>query len=184
MIVADSRGLGQGERLPNVPLEPGRYFVRIRENAGESSDLPTENVSDAYTVRWSPLRAGGAFELEPNDSLEEAESVSMGDERRAWLGWGGDVDTFCLEEADDGVVAQVSALAEVDLVLRVVDRQAERSRTIDAKGTGRGETSAPWKGIEEGALCIEVSADATEESGRAAQPDSTYGVRFIRAPTR
>ena len=181
LVVADSRGLGEGERLPNVALEPGLYFIRVRERYVEG-ELPTENVSDEYDVRWQLLAQDESFEREPNDSLELAEALPFGVERRAWLGWPGDVDTFCLGEDADSVVAQVSALAEVDLVLRVVNRRTERSGKVDDKGVGRGETSKPWRGAEEGALCIEVSADPLDESSRAAQPDETYGVRFIAAP--
>ena len=183
LVVSDSRGLGEGERLPNVPLEPGRYFIRVRERYVEGV-LPTENVSDEYDVRWQLLTPDKSFEREPNDSLELAEALPLGVERRAWLGWPGDVDTFCLGEDADGVVAQVSALAEVDLVLRVVNRRTERSGKVDEKGVGRGETSKPWRGAEAGALCIEISADPLDESSRAAHPDETYGVRFITAPGR
>ena len=82
------------------------------------------------------------------------------------------------------MVAQVSALAQVDLVLRVVDRRTDRSGKYDDKGAGRGETSKTWRNAEAGKLCVEVSADARDERGRVAQPDETYGVRFITAPER
>jgi serine/threonine-protein kinase len=183
LVVADSRGLGQGERLPNVPLEPGTYLIRARERKVEG-ELPTENVSDAYYVRWQLLDNDRAFEREFNDSLELAEPLGLGAERRGWIGWAGDVDTFCLSEDAKQVVAQVSALAEVDLVLRVVDRRTDRSGKYDDKGAGRGETSKTWRNAEAGKLCVEVSADPRDERGRAAQPDETYGVRFIRAPGR
>jgi hypothetical protein len=89
-----------------------------------------------------------------------------------------------LSEDAKQVVAQVSALGEVDLVLRVVDRRTDRSGKYDDKGAGRGETSKTWRNAEAGKLCVEVSADPRDERGRAAQPDETYGVRFIRAPGR
>lgn len=181
LIVADSRGLGQGERLPNVPIEPGKYLIRVRERSPEGA-LPTENVSDEYYVRWMLLEDDGAFEREPNDSIEQAEPLELGAERRGWIGWPGDVDTFCLSEDAKRVVAQVSALAEVDLVLRVVDQRSERSGKYDDKGVGRGETSKTLRDAEAGKLCVEVSADPREANGRAAQPDGTYGVRFIAAP--
>lgn len=181
IIVGDSRGLGQGERLPNVPLEPGRYLVRVREHAVDGT-LPTENVSDAYFVRWRLLDPDESFEHEPNDSLELAESIALGAESRGWIGWSGDVDTFCLSEEAERVVAQVSALGEVDLVLRVVDQRSDRSGKYDDKGVGRGETSKSWRSAEPQTLCVEVSADPRDENGRPAQPDATYGVRFITAP--
>lgn len=183
LLVADSRGLGQGERVPNVPLEPGKYLLRVRERP-EDGKLPTENVSDPYVIEWALLQADEAFEREPNDSIELAEPLSLGQERRAWIGWPGDVDTFCSHQEDDRVIAQVSALAEVDLVLRVVDRRTDRSTKHDDKGVGRGETSRPRRPAKGGQLCIEVSADPREPGGRAAQPDETYGVRFMTAPKR
>jgi serine/threonine-protein kinase len=181
LIVADSRGLGQGERLPNVPIEPGKYLIRVRERSVEG-ELPTENVSDEYYVRWRLLDDDGSFERERNDSLELAEPLALGTERRGWIGWRGDVDTFCLSDDAKRVIAQVSALAEVDLVLRVVDRRTDRSGKYDDKGAGRGETSTTWRNAEAGTLCVEVSADPRDERGHLAQPDETYGVRFIAAP--
>lgn len=182
-LVSDSGGLGQGERIPNAPLEPGTHLVRVRAKT-PAGELPTENVSDAYYVHWSPLQRDPAFEREPNDSLELAELLALGEERRAWLGWSGDIDTFCLSEDAERVIAQVSALAEVDLVLRIVDTRAERSIKVDDKGVGRGETSKPWTNAEAQTLCIEVSADPTDERSLVSQPTETYGVRWIVAPGR
>ncbi|MGB5810929.1 MAG: serine/threonine-protein kinase [Polyangiales bacterium] len=183
IVIADSRGLGEGEGLPNIPLEPGTYVLRVREHSREEG-LPTENVSDAYTVRWEFRDADAGFETERNDSLELAESLPLGAERRGWIGWSGDVDTYCVGESADAVVAQVSGLEEVDLIVRVVDRQSERSRKIDDNGVGRGETSKTWRNVEAGNFCVEVSADVRDVDGLQAQSDQTYGVRFIRGAER
>jgi serine/threonine-protein kinase len=183
LVGADSRGLGEGELVPNAPMEPGKHLIRVRERSTEGV-LPTENVSDAYFVRWKLLSDTSGFERERNDSLELAEEIELGVERRAWIGWPGDIDTFCLSETTDSVVGQVSALAEIDLVLRVVDRQTGRSRKHDDKGVGRAETSKPWRNVEAGSLCVEVSADPRDDRGRTAQPRETYGVRFIPAAGR
>ena len=183
VVFTDTHGLGEGERLPNVPVEPGTYLIRVREKA-DSQPLPTENVSDEYYVRWELRDPDPAFEREPNDSLELAESLALGTERRAWIGWPGDVDTFCLSEDAERVVAQVSALSGVDLVLRIVDRRTERSGKHDAKGAGSGETTKTWRNAKAGLLCVEVSADPSDDRGASAQPDETYGVRFITAAGR
>jgi serine/threonine-protein kinase len=183
LVIADSRGIGEGERLPNVALAPGKFLIRVAQRKGVG-ELPIENVSDPYTIRWALLPIDDGFEREPNDSLELAEPAALGTERRAWIGWPKDVDTFCLSEPAESVVVQVSALAEVDLVLRVVDRRSDRSAKYDAKGVGRAETSRARKQVEADELCVEVSADAEEPNGRPAQPDHTYGVRFITAPKR
>ena len=183
LFEVDSRGLGEGERAPNIPLEPGKYLIRVRERS-VPGQLPTENVSDEYHVRWQLLDYDPMFERELNDSLELAELLGLGSERRAWIGWPGDVDTFCLSEDVDRVVAQVSALAEVDLVLRVVDRRSDRSGKHDDHGVGRGETSKTWLNAKAGLFCVEVSASTPAETGRASQPDQTYGVRFMPARIR
>jgi hypothetical protein len=169
--------------MPNVPVEPGRYLVRVREK-DRAHGLPTENVSDAYALRWALREPDPTFEVEPNDSLELAEPLPLFAERRAWIGWLGDVDTFCLSEGADEVVAQVSALAGVDLVLRAVDRRTNKSVKADTKGVGRGETTKSWRNAEAGELCVEVSADNRRGGGALAQPDQTYGVRFIRGSER
>ncbi len=182
-VFTDTEGLGEGERLPNVPVEPGTYFIRVREKVSGQS-LPTENVSDEYYVRWELRDRDPEFEREPNDSLELAEPLPFRADRRAWIGWPGDVDTFCLSEDADAVVAQVSALAGVDLVLRIVDRRTDRSGKHDSNGMGRGETTKTWRKAKAGMLCVEVSAHPQDERGAAAQPDETYGVRFISAPER
>ena len=180
-IVADSQGLGEGELLPNVPIGPGKHLIRVRANRVEG-ELPVENVSDAYYVQWRLLEEDTAFERELNDSLELAEPLELGAQRRGWIGWSGDVDTFCMNTDAKNVIAQVSALSQVDLVLRVVDRRTDRSGKFDENGVGRGETSKSWRNAEAGKLCVEVSADPREEGGRVAQPNETYGVRFITAP--
>jgi len=180
-FVGDAEGLGKGEHLPNVPLDPGTHFIRVREREDQER-LPTENVSDPYYVRWDGSDGAPGFEREDNGSLELAESLPLGTERRAWIGWAGDVDTFCLADDADAVIAQVSALEGVDVVLRVVDARSERSAKIDDNGVGRGETSKPWRNVEAGALCVEVSAGPRTERSRSAAVDSTYGVRFIEAP--
>ena len=183
LIVSDSRGLGEGERLPNVPVDSDNYLIRVRERPAEGAH-PTENVSDEYVVRWRAMPDDPAFERELNDSLELGEPLELGVERRAWIGWPGDVDTFCLAQDTERVIAQASALAEVDLVLRIVDQRTERSAKVDDNGVGRGETSKAWRSPKAGKLCIEVSADVLEPDGRVAHPDETYGVRFVAAPER
>lgn len=182
VVVGDSRGVGEGERLPNVPVEAGTYLIRVRE-LEEAGPVPTENVSDEYFVRWERRPHEPEFEREFNDSVELAETLELAEERRGWIGWPGDVDTFCLGENAKRVVAQVSALTNVDLVLRLVDRRTQRSRKHDANGPGRGETSKVWRKAKAGKLCVQVSADPGSGEAHGAEPYETYGVRFRSAET-
>jgi hypothetical protein len=141
-------------------------------------------VSDPYFLRWEPVDPLEAFEKEPNDSLGFSETLALGVERRAWIGWPGDTDVFCLGENAERVVAQLSPVADLDLVLRVLERGTEESRLHDRKGVGRAETSRVLRNVNAGELCVQVSARADAEGGHSANPYETYGVRFKAAASR
>ncbi len=183
IVVSDFGSEGEGERLPNVPLEPGTYFVRVRQQT-VADELPTENVSDPYQVHWEPLEPLETFEREPNDNLGFSETLSLDAERRAWIGWRGDTDVFCLGENADRVVAQLSAVSDLDLVLRVLERETESGRSQNRRGVGHAETSRAMRNVNAGEFCVEVSARADAVGGRSANPYESYGVRFKAAAGR
>jgi serine/threonine protein kinase len=183
IVASDFGGKGEGERLPNVPLEPGTYFVRVRERT-VAGELPTENVSDPYHVHWEPLELLENFEREPNDSLGFSETLPLDAERRAWIGWRGDTDVFCLGENAERVVAQLSPVSDLDLVLRVLERETESGRRYNRRGVGRAESTRVLRNVNAGELCVEVSAREDAGGGRSANPYESYGVRFKTAASR
>ncbi len=181
LFTADVGKVGDPETIPNAPLEAGDYLLRIRERA-VAGQLPTENVSDQYEVSWRPLEPEADLETEPNDSLERAEVLAPGILRRGFIGWEGDVDTYCLSEDEESVRVRVSRVEDVDLMLRVVTPSKQRSRKIDAHGIGKGETSRLIRRAKAGDLCVEVAIDPTDKDGKVAHPETTYAVEFTPAP--
>ncbi|MEC7522523.1 MAG: protein kinase [Myxococcota bacterium] len=157
VLTADSGSMGVPESVPNFVIDGPTYYLRVRE-LWESGRLPTENVSDPYTVRWSFVTPEEGDEREVNDSLELAEEVTMGSRRRGWIGWGGDVDAYCLSGDATDVVARVEGVSSLDLVLEVVDRVTGRVRRYDAHEVGQGEVSEAVPRAQDGTLCFEVAA--------------------------
>ncbi|MFW5921277.1 MAG: protein kinase domain-containing protein, partial [Polyangiales bacterium] len=157
VLEVNSGGVGEPERVPSFPLVGETYYLQIRERWLEGS-VPTENVSDPYTVRWSFVKPAADEEREVNNSLELADDIDPGGVKRGHIGWAGDLDTFCLTADAPAVVAEVEGVAGLDLVLRVVDRDRAESFKVDERGVAEGERSRPVDGARAGQTCFEVSA--------------------------
>ena len=176
LATSNAGGVGQGELIANFPLVRGGYSIRIQEIPMDDQ-LPTENVSDSYTIRWEAVARDEASERESNDSLELAEKLSVDDERRGWIGWTGDVDTYCLAEDTQAMVAQLGGVLELDLILRVVDREQPKSYKIDNRGVGKGESSRLIRNSKADKTCVEVSAKPSGK-GKSSSPQP-YTIRFL-----
>ncbi len=176
LLSADSAGVGASEAVPNFVIEGTPYFIRVRE-VWESGQLPTENVSDAYSIRWSVVTPEPDDEREINDSIELAESVRPGDVRRGFIGWGGDRDTYCLAEDATNVLARVDGVPTLDLVLEQTERGSQRTRTFDDGRVGQGEVSNPIASAQARSICFTVSARVPEE-GVSNDPDQRYVLRI------
>ncbi len=180
LLVADSGGIGMPEAVPNFVIEGTTYYVRVRE-LWESGRLPTENVSDPYEIRWQIVTPEEGDEREVNDSIELAEPIRVGDTRKGYVGWGGDHDTFCLDEDASNVVARVEGVASLDLALEVVERPTSRVHSYDANAVGQGEVSAPLEDAAAGAVCFVVSAHRPKE-GLGNDPDERYVLHVEHGP--
>ena len=175
VLTADSGGVGEPELVANFPLSGSRYYLRVRERWVRGT-YPIENISDRYSVRWDVLDPGPEDEIEVNDSLELASGIRAGERRRGWIGWKGDVDTYCLDDDAVSVVARVDAVPGMDVVLRAVERPTATSQKIDERGVGEPEVSPPIGRARAGETCFEVSADTTE-GGVPSSADEPYVLR-------
>lgn len=174
ILSADSGGVGVEERIPNFPLAEGEYLLRVRER-WITGRLPTENISDRYTIRWELVDIEPGWESEVNDSLELANPVALGSEVHGYLGWRGDVDLYCLRDTAPGVHVELSPIPGVDGVLRVVDRTRSSSRKVDLAGLSAPETVHV---AATDSTCFEVSADENEEAALHANADDAYTITF------
>jgi hypothetical protein len=88
-------GRGVGEVISGVRVSDTAYYVLVRE-LWVSGQAPTENVSDAYTVRYVLASPGPSVEVEPNDSLDRAGVLAAGIGVQGYLVGRRDLDNYCL----------------------------------------------------------------------------------------
>ena len=165
LITLDSTPRGGPESAPNLPLAAGHYLVRVRQ-ADHVGRYPIENVSDAYTVRWSLRTAEVGDEREWNDTLQQAEPLVLGTPRRGFIGWGGDVDTYCITTAD-AVTATLDPVATLNLQLTTFIDGIDAM--TNAAGRGEGERVEVPSGRAPRRVCLQVSAAHGLQQGDAAE---------------
>ncbi len=165
LLQSDSGPAGVSERIPNFPIGDGEYLLRVRER-WVVGQLPTENVSDRYTVAWTLSDPEDGWESEVNDSLELADEIGVDDRVEGYIGWAGDVDLFCFTDAAAAVVVEVSPVPQVDLALREVDRDRAVSRKANAGRVGEGER-VRMEAVRPRQSCVEVAAIESEQARRA-----------------
>jgi serine/threonine protein kinase len=175
LLVADSGRVGEPEAVPNLTLRGGSYYVRVRERF-EGVRWPTENISDGYRIglRFVPAEPGG--ETEPNDTAELAEKLAAGQVRQGFLGWGGDRDLYCITAAPPSFTVQLSSAGELDLYLRLFDRQSGLSRDENRGGPGQPERLEVTEPLAE--PCVEVRLRDTP-GGPRADADHAYLLELV-----
>ncbi|PID38382.1 MAG: hypothetical protein CSB49_05910 [Proteobacteria bacterium] len=138
LALADGTEKGGHERVFGWPVQPGTYYVLVREVVDQGS-VPTENITDSYsiTVSWAPLAAN--WEREPNDTDRQSNTLTLGSELRGTLGAPNDVDSYRLDVPTGKLEGLVSAIPKVDIVVEVLVDGADKPRRFDSGKVGGGE---------------------------------------------
>ena len=145
---ADNGGLGDGEIVPNLKVQPGEHYIAVREvwTAGRPA---TENVSDWYTLTatWGPIEPG--HETEPDDVASAALPLTVGETVRGTLGRLDDVDYYYVRGNGGGVLSgEVTGVPGADLRVVVLPAKATMgppgplppgAKVFDTGGAGAGE---------------------------------------------
>jgi hypothetical protein len=128
-------------------------------------------------LQWEVIEPGPDDEREINDVLELANPIGVGERRRGFIGWAGDVDYYCITGEGAAVTAKLAGVPEVDLVLRVVDRASGHSKEVNAHGPGEGERSERIAGADSGDTCFSVAASRT--SPVPSHPEHPYVLELL-----
>ncbi len=83
-----------GEFISNYTLEPGNYYLQIREKSGRA--LPEKTYSFEYLLRPQTEE----LERENNNTIQNADTYSIGKKKKGVLFPAGDIDIFSLRAAD------------------------------------------------------------------------------------
>jgi hypothetical protein len=110
------------EGIPNAHVDKGDYLVGVREfvkkRRGKAGREPRVGLSPVYELI---VRQGEAperhHEIEPNDSMEQAAEVLIGDEVYGYMGWNRDEDFWKL--SIEGFSSQYSLDLDIDPVPEV-----------------------------------------------------------------
>ncbi len=134
---ADSTGKGLGEVITNRVVDPGFYFVLVREVWIQGTP-PSENSTDTYTlsVAWEPR--GERWELEPNQTPKDALSIKPGASVRGYLGEVTDQDLYKVEGDKGKLAGLITGVDGVDLVLEVT-RDGGKKVVVDKESISAGE---------------------------------------------
>jgi serine/threonine-protein kinase len=180
ILVLDAMPLGAPEAVPNLPLEAGLYFARVHE-VRVAGRFPIENVSDHYAISWSVVPRGPDDEREWNDGASQAEVLSLeggAAQRIGFIGWDGDVDTYCLAAVREPLAVELAAIESLDLLLEsVVDG---RESTANEHGRGEPETLSVPGAEAARRVCLRVSAGVGAQRGDATAP---YTLRLTTGST-
>jgi serine/threonine-protein kinase len=94
---ADSRGQGEGELIANLRVQKGELYLVVRE-ARAPGRIPTENLTDEYTLSAQLHEASADEEVEPNDDAQ-GQPLAPGTAVVGFLDHRADVDPFRVDAA-------------------------------------------------------------------------------------
>jgi serine/threonine-protein kinase len=124
-IFAACEGRGRAIAIPALRVKPGRHAIKITQDRGileDGAPPPVlENVSDTYALRVAIAAPLPDLEIEPNDSLDRAQLIAVGEAVHARITGREDRDVFC------------AATGSGEARFVVVDR-AERPRLFVEQG--------------------------------------------------
>jgi eukaryotic-like serine/threonine-protein kinase len=159
LAIADEAALGGTEAIRRRRAD-GNVTIEVGQRMALGQRLPTENVSDPYTLRVVPYAADAAWENEPNSNPSDASPVVAGVATRGWLDAREDVDLLRWDGATGTVAIEVTGDADLrwrgpDGVERGPGQLATALRTGDLLRLARGDrerahdeplpgADAPW----------------------------------------
>ncbi len=134
---ADASGKGIGEIITNRVVDPGFYYVLVRE-VWLQNVPPSENSTDSYSlaVRWEPREE--SWELEPNHKDKDALAIKPGTSVRGYLGTVTDQDLYKVEGDKGKLAGLVTGIEGVDIVLEITP-DGGKTRKVDKESTSSGE---------------------------------------------
>lgn len=195
VLAKSDRGpAGTLEGLPGFGVEAGsNYQLVVGEFVGRKLRKAggRKGPSGAYQLAWRIEEdAESGFEREPNEEATGASEILIGEERRGFVGWGGDQDLWRLPitgfgevvaNSDDGAASSKEAL---HIVVTGIPGVATRLALLGPSGEVMVERSA-GKGEELAVrnLLPDVGADSytIRIGGKSSNPEESYMLRVDTA---
>jgi serine/threonine-protein kinase len=188
---ADAGGPGEGEIIPNARLDPGEYYVAVRE-VWVGGRPATENDTDWYTLTasWRPVQPNQ--ETEPDDSPSAAVPLALDQPMLGYLGRPGDVDYFYPRGEGGGTLSgYLTGIEGVDTRLVVLPPGSASgppgplppgARVFDEGGLGASERfeGVAWPEGSTGPIIVVERKE--KEKGKEKERDHQRGGHVGSAP--
>jgi tRNA A-37 threonylcarbamoyl transferase component Bud32 len=128
---ADEGGVGIGEAVRRRRIK-GPLRIELQEVMAPGQALPTENVSDRYTLTVREEVAAAGWEAEPNASAADATTLAPGGRVNGFLDARGDEDTLRWT-GPSGKVRLVVTATQVPLTFRTGDGQGRPQGAVEVE---------------------------------------------------
>jgi hypothetical protein len=149
---ADSHGKGEPEKIKNVGLVAGRYFIQLR------SSVPfQQNYRVSYLLKLEH-EADEGRESESNDKYPYADLIKFSSDTRGCFNPRADIDwfRFIVYDPERQVVSvRVSPTADIDPVIELYSASMEQLLHVDDRGYDEGEIIKNM-GVEEGVYYVKL----------------------------
>ena len=163
---ANSYGLGKPEKLMNLKLRRGTYFINLR-----STEQVQQNSKVGYLLKIDKEESKNS-ELEPNDRYPSANVLAFFQDTHGYFNPSGDVDWYRLNiyESQKHVISiRISPTADIDPVVELYTSSGEPILSVDDRGLDEGEIVKNF-GVQAGVYLIKVSnRDSTIDN-----PNNSY----------
>jgi hypothetical protein len=160
LATSSAGGRGMDEALSGLDLDPGRYFILVRQDLSRRG-RPVEVISDTYKLSLQILDPG-TWETEPNGTVKEATALEKGAARKGYVQESGDRDVYCLDAPGGGVSATLESPPTLTMRLFTVDLDTGEWSPHDAKDRGGTVSLEGLSAGQDGGLCFQVAS--TDES--------------------
>jgi len=165
VFVARDARVGEDEIVAGLALQPGaQYFISVHED--ETRTVPSENLSDSYTLRYSLFPTNDDYESEPNDHQDLATELPINTERHGYIENLGDADVWCPRAIPSPMRFRVSPPPRLDVELSVLYRDGRATETIDSARAGEAEIATLGASASQ-PPCLKIRASQTHPQERA-----------------
>lgn len=111
----DEGGMDDPEWIRQVRIT-GPLYVMVTESMAAQARLPTENVSDAYTLEVTIEPTEPGRESEPNDVLGDALEATLGQAMTGYLDRRSDIDVYRFSGQSGSYTLAIEAAADLPLL--------------------------------------------------------------------
>jgi serine/threonine protein kinase len=181
LLQVDSTGVGGSEQITNWPVMPGTYYLLVREYwTPQAGRLPSENISDSYTLEVDWRVQDPSWEKEPNDNRKLATKIELERPVKGYLGAADDKDVYRVMAPPGKLEGVVSELPSVDIVLELWKSGAKKALLVDEQGLSKGETIVSLKsdGKKPVYVVVRRKNDKKREQPTIPSVDKPYSIKL------